>query len=407
MKKPFSLLTGHSQTSASPWSEGVLNGYSFRDKLKNKETIQCTFINHVGSKTELKWDMQWDAQEFKGQSTMQLYFKVFSEHSVWKHWPNTSAAHTTLGQAQGDDWRMKTVCFSCFHGSSLIILLINWGAQFPLIVHIVRGVGSTSPALHCHLGHSDTSHWGYSLTVQSNHSFSITCVAHLGNYLRIISTSWNCCSLTHHILILEYDRLSLKEWSWLLTKPSMSVTRPGRTGSSKELSCRMGREQRAAITSSTKLWKTLWKLWENFAHKTSYSIPISFINAKVPPNINKALKVLAWVRTLVSELLRREISYEIPEEFWHLLDVSFNFCNKNLKLLMLLHARPSSVLTAPIDMYALHLLTKINYWEFYPRQPQAAENLSFFFQRWRCTGSCSLPEWTTSYGIGHDHMNFQ
>lgn len=232
-------------------------------------------------------------------------------------------------------------------------------------------------------------------------------VAHLGNYLRIISTSWNCCSLTHHILILEYDRLSLKEWSWLLTKPSMSVTRPGRTGSSKELSCRMGREQRAAITSSTKLWKTLRKLWENFAHKTSYSIPISFINAKVPPNINKALKVLAWVRTLVSELLRREISYEIPEEFWHLLDVSFNFCNKNLKLLMLLHARPSSVLTAPIDMYALHLLTKINYWEFYPRQPQAAENLSFFFQRWRCTGSCSLPEWTTSYGIGHDHMNFQ
>ena len=46
------------------------------------------------------------------------------------------------------------------------------------------------------------------------------------------------------------------------------------------------------------------------------------------------------MRTLVSELLRREISYEIPEEFWHLLDVSFNFCNKNLKLLMLLHARP-------------------------------------------------------------------
>lgn len=48
----------------------------------------------------------------------------------------------------------------------------------------------------------------------------------------------------------------------------------------------MGREQRAAKTSSTKQKE------ENFGHETSDSIPISFINAEVSPNINKALKVL-------------------------------------------------------------------------------------------------------------------
>lgn len=134
----------------------------------------------------------------------------------------------------------------------------------------------------------------------------------------------------------------------------------------------MGREQIAAKTSSTK------RKEENFGHKTSDSIPISFINAEVSPNINKALKVLVWVRALVSELLRCEIGYEIPEEFWHLLDVSFNFCNKNLSILMLLRARLSSVLTAPIDMYALHLLAKINYCELYPTQSEAVENHFFF-----------------------------
>lgn len=147
-EKTLFIADSHSQTSASTWSEGVLNGYGFRDKLKNKETIQCTFINHIGSKTELKWDVQ----EFKGQNTVQLYFKVFAEHPVRKHWPNTSAAHMTLGQAEGGDWRMKTMHFPCFHGSSLISPLINWGAQFPLIAHLAKGVGSPSSALQNHLG---------------------------------------------------------------------------------------------------------------------------------------------------------------------------------------------------------------------------------------------------------------
>lgn len=66
MRKPFSLLTDLSQTSAPPWSvvwspTSSLDGYDFKEKLKKnqktkktKKAIQCTFIKHGGSETELK-----------------------------------------------------------------------------------------------------------------------------------------------------------------------------------------------------------------------------------------------------------------------------------------------------------------------------------------------------------------
>lgn len=53
---------------------------------------------------EMKWDIQQDVQEFKGQSTMQLHFKAFAEHPTLKHRQNAFAAPASPSQAQGDDW---------------------------------------------------------------------------------------------------------------------------------------------------------------------------------------------------------------------------------------------------------------------------------------------------------------
>lgn len=131
-RKPFSLLTGLSQTSAPSWSAEVLHpastAMSSKRNLKNQESNSMHLYRTRWQRNRIEMRCTMGCVRVQRTKHNAITFYRCAEHPAFKHRLNAFPASMSPSQARRDDWELKTIYCPRCHGSFPINLLINAGS---------------------------------------------------------------------------------------------------------------------------------------------------------------------------------------------------------------------------------------------------------------------------------------